>query len=427
MTDPKGGDDDAGKPRVPTDAPGAGSPVDELFVVDRSVPAPAIDDRPSLAELSRWEAKRASLFSEPPGGLPPPPPPVPIDTVPPPVSTLGSEQKLVEGAKPAPAATVPEEAERLSDDLDIDDLERASAEGGAERASPAVAGPRAAPAERTSPAAPSRVAAPASSASSQRSKARIALTLGAVALGALAWVLVPRSDSVEPIGAERATFESQPAPQAEPTQGPQPAPQPAPQAEATPEPQPQPSPQPVTAPVAAAAAAAATATDTATPTAPEARPSSRGPARPEPTVKPKSKPIPARDPASAPTPDPASVAADGVPAEDAGKVVLEARKLLDDDDAEGAEALMRGLLARDPGHMLGRELLTKALIDQDRGPEAVAQAKQIVKRRPTHVPYWLLLGDAQLLAGDDAAARDAWRKALELRPEDIGAKQRLGM
>ena len=86
---------------------------------------------------------------------------------------------------------------------------------------------------------------------------------------------------------------------------------------------------------------------------------------------------------------------------------------------------MRELLAREPANTLAREMLTKALIDEDRGAEAVAQAKQIVKRSPTHVPYWLLLGDAQLLAGDETAAREAWQRALELRPEDIGAKQRL--
>ena len=72
------------------------------------------------------------------------------------------------------------------------------------------------------------------------------------------------------------------------------------------------------------------------------------------------------------------------------------------------------------------EVLVRALIDQDRGTEAVPFARKMVKRRSKRVPYRLLLGDALLMTGDEAGARREWQAALELDPKDRQVRMRLG-
>ena len=84
---------------------------------------------------------------------------------------------------------------------------------------------------------------------------------------------------------------------------------------------------------------------------------------------------------------------------------MAANKKLAADDAAGAEALMRQGLARDPDDHHLMEVLVRALIEQDRGAEAVPLARKIVKKRSKRVPYRLLLGDALLMVGDQAGAR----------------------
>jgi tetratricopeptide (TPR) repeat protein len=109
------------------------------------------------------------------------------------------------------------------------------------------------------------------------------------------------------------------------------------------------------------------------------------------------------------------------------KLILAANKLLADDDAKGAEALMRQALAADPGDHHAMEVLVRALIDQDRGAEAVPYARKMVKRRSKRVAYRLLLGDALLMTGDEAAARREWNTALEIGPKDRQVRMRLGL
>jgi Flp pilus assembly protein TadD len=71
------------------------------------------------------------------------------------------------------------------------------------------------------------------------------------------------------------------------------------------------------------------------------------------------------------------------------------------------------------------EVLARALIDQDRGPEAVTYAQRIVEKRRKRVPYRLLLGDALLMVGDAAGARKEWQAALQIDPRNRGARMRL--
>jgi hypothetical protein len=144
---------------------------------------------------------------------------------------------------------------------------------------------------------------------------------------------------------------------------------------------------------------------------------------PAPRVRPAREPAPiaiAPDPFSAPAPA-------KVGAAEAAQTVATARRKLAADDAEGAEELMRQLLQNDPRNDQALDVLARALIDQDRGGAAAAVAEKLVALRPRTVSYWLVLGDALLMKGDDAGAKRAWQKALDLRPDDSGARQRLGL
>jgi len=72
-------------------------------------------------------------------------------------------------------------------------------------------------------------------------------------------------------------------------------------------------------------------------------------------------------------------------------------------------------------------MLARALMDQERGQEALVFARKIVQRRPRRAPYRLLLGDLLLMVGDEAGAKSEWQKALALTPDDPQIKRRLGM
>jgi len=206
-----------------------------------------------------------------------------------------------------------------------------------------------------------------------------------------------------------------------------------------------PNPTPIAAPVQAPAAAAAT----------PAKPVAKAATEPVPTVAvapaavvaaPIAKPVAAPPPAVAPAAKPtvAAVAAAPIPvqsapatapvAQDEGtapgsseKLVNMARKLLATDDAPGAEAAARQALIVDPSDHHAMEALARALMDQDRGAEALPYARIIVKVRRNRVPYWLLYGDLLLMTGDEAGAKSQWQTALKLDPTDRDTKRRLGL
>jgi hypothetical protein len=154
---------------------------------------------------------------------------------------------------------------------------------------------------------------------------------------------------------------------------------------------------------------------------------------------------PAPQPAAAPKPEPAPVAAapkpaapaaaDPEPADEAAPaasgdtkaLMADARRALAEEAPDRAEAAMRQLLAKDPDDHHAMELLVRALIDQDRGKDALPYARKMVAKRNKRVPYRLLLGDVLLMIGDEAGARAEWQAAHELAPTDKDVKMRLGM
>jgi hypothetical protein len=112
-------------------------------------------------------------------------------------------------------------------------------------------------------------------------------------------------------------------------------------------------------------------------------------------------------------------------ANDEAQMLRNAKRMLAEDDPEGAEALVRRYLSNDPRSHRAKEVLARALMDQDQGAEAVKYAKQIVKRRRKRVDYRLLLGDALLMTGDAAGAKRQWREAQKLDPGNKDVKMRL--
>ena len=185
-------------------------------------------------------------------------------------------------------------------------------------------------------------------------------------------------------------------------------------------------------PVAAAAPVAAQPVAAAAPAA--SKPAASKPAASKPAAAAPKPAAPAAQAEAAPPqaaqPKPAPVAAaapeDDVP-ESAGtdQLVALARKALAEENAAGAEALARRALAKAADDHHAMEVLARALIDQDRGPEAVTFARRIVEKRKKRVPYRLLLGDALLMVGDAAGARKEWLEAAEIEPGNREVKQRL--
>lgn len=144
-------------------------------------------------------------------------------------------------------------------------------------------------------------------------------------------------------------------------------------------------------------------------------------------------PRPAQEPPKAATKPTAAAPAQPAPAKEAtalgpnDPLFVNARKLLADDDASGAETLARQALSTDPQSHHAMELLARALMDQDRGDEALPFAQKIVQRRGKRVPYRLLYGDLLLMTGDESGAKAQWEAALALAPNDKDIKRRLGL
>ncbi len=94
-------------------------------------------------------------------------------------------------------------------------------------------------------------------------------------------------------------------------------------------------------------------------------------------------------------------------------------------DREKATAVLRGVLEREPENEPAVEELTRLLLDQGKSSEAISLLKRIVTRSAT--PALLdLLGDAYIQTHDPARAEQAYRKAVELEPGDVGHRRGLG-
>jgi Flp pilus assembly protein TadD len=109
------------------------------------------------------------------------------------------------------------------------------------------------------------------------------------------------------------------------------------------------------------------------------------------------------------------------------KLVALARSKLRSRDAAGAAEMMLRQVTADPEDHHAMEVLIRAWIAMGRGDDAVSYAELIVKKRPRRAAYRVLEGDARLAAGDPAGAQVAWRVALQLEPENVEAKRRLGI
>jgi tetratricopeptide (TPR) repeat protein len=86
-------------------------------------------------------------------------------------------------------------------------------------------------------------------------------------------------------------------------------------------------------------------------------------------------------------------------------------------EASKAEAILRELLSRNPNDAPAAEQAAQLLLDQNRAREAVTLLEGVVKRAPTG-RLEDALGDAYIQLHDFPNAEQAYRKAIELEPED---------
>jgi predicted negative regulator of RcsB-dependent stress response len=413
-----------GKPPPPAGASLAGAPVADpiasLFAADTIVKAPGIHDAPSEAELGRWRATMQSSLFEERVVDPSPPPPAPAverSEPPAPAPRAAPAARLAPPAPPPPPPASGPTARAPLREAAALDLAKPPARPVARVAEPDSEPPPAPPV-----AAPRNVktkgkrrraaeAEQASAETTQRrrrfergpSKAMLA-ALGICAasvLAALVIVLGAEGGSVAPTGAPQPTAVAA---------GPAPA---APAAPAT---------------ATATAASAADPKAAAPPSAPTTTAAPQADAKA--TAVPAKATVPSAEAAAAAPAKPAAAAPSAEQDEEAGapeSLLRAGRQALSADDAPGAERIARQALAQAPTDHHAMELLVLALMDQDRGAEALPFARRMVQRRSRRVPYRLLLGDLLLMVGDEAAARAEWKKALELAPSDRQIKRRLGL
>ncbi|MET0390812.1 MAG: hypothetical protein ABW321_32865 [Polyangiales bacterium] len=187
----------------------------------------------------------------------------------------------------------------------------------------------------------------------------------------------------------------QPAERAEPTEPTEPA-QPA--AAAPPTPAAEAAPQPSTTPSPA-------------PAAPSPAPAAAQPAAPQPS-------------AAAISP---SRAEPGQPfnSDEFLRELRKARELIVAKNPAEAETLLLSWVDRAPTDPRVGELLTQAYLDQGQGEKALATMQQVVRKRPKRALSRVLLGDALDVTGNKAAAKAAWREALELDPNNKPAQRRV--
>jgi predicted negative regulator of RcsB-dependent stress response len=478
------GDPSEGEPAAETDAlliPADDDPLENLFRADQTLRAPSIPAAPSEAEVTRWRATvRTSMFEENvrdpvPSAAEPPAPPVPdldlaVDPARARARTAGPILRGVAGpVRPPPAARRVELLQPSSlappptgrapatppppPPAAARERSKASARSGVrsktEPVQPEAPAPQALDlTQREPPPAPARrrrlQRGPRPALLAVLAVAAL-LVVGTVAvlIGLVDNPLAPRPQRVVAMLAKPGAKRPGPAPIAKPVPEQAAAKRSSAQAEL--------GAQPRSAQEAAAAATAVPSAQAAAaePAVPSAQAAAAEPAVPimqaaaaEPAVpsaqSAAAEPaVLAAQPAAAEAPPAPAVAAKPVaakvapeqakPAAGAAALLTSARKFLADDEPARAEAAMRELLAQDPQDHHAMELLVRALMDQDRGAEAVPFARKMVSRRGKRVAYRLLYGDVLLMAGDEGGARAEWQAALELAPEDREIKRRLGL
>jgi cytochrome c-type biogenesis protein CcmH/NrfG len=107
----------------------------------------------------------------------------------------------------------------------------------------------------------------------------------------------------------------------------------------------------------------------------------------------------------------------------AEQLVDEGSLLFEDGRLGLAEASYLKALKVMPSYPRAMAGLVRVHIERKDGAEAVRWANQLVATQPKNGQNQLLLGDAEALRGDDAAARAAWTRAV--RYGSPAARQRL--
>jgi Flp pilus assembly protein TadD/DNA-binding NarL/FixJ family response regulator len=95
-------------------------------------------------------------------------------------------------------------------------------------------------------------------------------------------------------------------------------------------------------------------------------------------------------------------------------------------DHANAERFFRRAAVLDPGNWEGAYGVAHALLEAKRAPLSVSWARRAADFGPRQARTHVLLGDALLESGDAAGAEAAWRKALEVEPNDPEARFRVG-
>ena len=106
-------------------------------------------------------------------------------------------------------------------------------------------------------------------------------------------------------------------------------------------------------------------------------------------------------------------------------MVKDAKRQARNGDVEGARTLLKQAAALDPAGGSAPALLARILVKQGLFAEAVPWAREASRRRPTRPNLHLLLGDCLGRVGARTGAREAYQRALELRPDDPGARRRI--
>jgi len=93
---------------------------------------------------------------------------------------------------------------------------------------------------------------------------------------------------------------------------------------------------------------------------------------------------------------------------------VQARKALDAHDPKQALALYESAAARLPSNSLVLSRLAFAYLNRGRNNDAAEYAARAVEIDPTNSEGWIVLGAGKYQTGDRKAAKDAYRKCVEL-------------
>lgn len=107
------------------------------------------------------------------------------------------------------------------------------------------------------------------------------------------------------------------------------------------------------------------------------------------------------------------------------RLVLEAGRQIAAGELDAAHGSLRQALELDPDNPRAYAWLGRLLIAQGQGGSAAQWLQLAVDKRSRRVEYHIWLGDALQLAGDEAAARKAWTRALRRDPENDEVLTRL--